>query len=136
MKKFTLLFLLTTCTFLLYSSTAYCQAKSKIEKKLTGKAYEKSRGADANIKSNSPTSDKKKEKSRGAALCMIYFDNYSGLYVNVYVDGDYMGTMSPYGSLTVNEYSGYATIYCKSTGGTKYWSDQGSCDGYYHFKLY
>lgn len=131
MKKvaFLLFFALTALTV-----TSFSQEKKSIEKKVTAKAYSASRGAaDPNIKSGAPKEDKKETQSRGA--CQIYFDNYSGLYVEVYVSGYYMGTMSGYGSLTVNA-GGYTTIYCKSTGGTKYWSDSGDCSGNYHFKLY
>ena len=114
--------------------SAFSQTKKTINRTVSSKAYEASRGQDPNIKSAAPTEDKRASQSRGADACEIYFDNYSGLYVNVYVDGDFMGTMSPYGSLTVRT-GGYTTIYCVSAGGTRYWSDSGDCSGYIHFRL-
>ncbi|MFZ4059232.1 MAG: hypothetical protein ACOYKE_13905 [Ferruginibacter sp.] len=118
------------------SVNTMAQGKKTITKKVVSTAYAASRGdADPNIKSSAPTEDKKQDKVRGADACTIYFDNYSGLYVDVYVNGDFMGTMSPYGSLTANG-GGYATIYCKSAGGTRVWSDAGNCEGNYRFKLY
>lgn len=132
MKKIAFLFFFAMTAL---TVTTYSQAKKTINKSLTSTAYSASRGAqDPNIKSSAPKEDKKAAKSRGANDCTIYFDNYSGLYVEVYVDGYYMGTMSGYGSLTVYA-GGYTTIYCKSTGGTRVWSDKGDCTGYYHYKL-
>ncbi len=131
MKK--TLFLLSFALTALFA-TSFSQQKKTIDKKVVSTAYSASRGAaDPKIKADVPAEDKKSVKERGD--CSIYFDNYSGLYVKVYVDGTYRGTMSGYGSLTVNTY-GYTTIYCKSTGGTRVWNDAGDCSGYYHFKLY
>ena len=132
MKK--VAFLLFFAMSVLTVST-FAQAKKTITKKVTSKEYSASRGAvDPKIKSGIPTEDVKVTKDRGDK-CQIFFDNYSGLYVEVYVSGYYMATMSPYGSLTVNA-GGYTTIYCKSTGGTRTWDDEGDCSGNYHFKLY
>lgn len=133
MKKVTFLLLFAMAAF---SVTTFAQKKESINKKVTSKAYTGARGAaDENIKSGAPKTDKKEAKgARGT--CQIYFDNYSGLYVDVYVDGNYKGTLSPSGAFNVYVGDGYTTIYCKSTGGTRYWSDSGNCDGYYHYKLY
>lgn len=39
-------------------------------------------------------------RTRGAAdLCLLHVDNRTGLYVALYTDGDYRGTISPYGDL-------------------------------------
>lgn len=117
-----------------FTLTSFCQEAKKIERKLTSQAYTASRGeADPNIKSGAPKEDKIADKSRGN--CVIYFENNSGLYVEVYVNGYYMGTMSGYGSLTVTT-GGYTTIYCKSTGGSRYWKDSGDCNGAYYYRLY
>jgi len=133
MKTIRILIIAVIATAFIHGST-FSQTKKTINKTVTSKAYQAARGQDPNIKSEAPTEDKKLEKSRGAYTCTIYFDNYSGLYVNVYVDGDFMGTVSPYGSLTVYA-TNYTTIYCVSAGGTRYWSDSGDCQGYYHYKL-
>ena len=133
MKTIRILLIAVIATAFIHGS-AFSQTKKTINKTVTSKAYEATRGQDPNIKSDEPTEDKRETKSRGADDCTIYFDNYSGLYVKVYVDGDYMGTMSPYGSLTVYA-GGYTTIYCVSVGNTRYWSDSGDCSGYYHYKL-
>lgn len=133
MKTIKILIIAFLATAFIHGS-AFSQTKKTINKTVKSKPYEATRGQDPKIKSNAPTEDQKQAKSRGAYTCTIYFDNYTGYYINVYVDGDYMGTTAPYGSLTVYA-TNYTTIYCVTTGGTRYWEDSGDCQGYYHFKL-
>jgi len=135
MKKTTCILLFTFILAAISHGSAYSQEKKAIEKTVKAKQLESSRGANPNIKSDIPTEDKKDSKSRGAYTCYIYFENYTDLYVKVYVNGYYMGMIGPYGDMTVRT-SDYADIYCVSAGGTRYWSDAGSCAGDYHYKLY
>ncbi len=120
------------------SSNAFSQTKEKKSKDVNAVKVEKSRGENPNIKQGRPTTDTpaaKPDKSRGD-VCIIGFDNYTGYYVDVYVDGVYRGTLDPWeNENTVTLYSGYKTIYCVTTGGTYEWSDSGNCDGYYYYKL-
>jgi hypothetical protein len=132
MKKAIYVVLVAVSMTLAFSTTA--SAQKKIEVKVESKAVEANRGANAHIKSGAPTSDKAESKSRGT--CSVYFSNYTGLYVNVYVDGYYKGQLSPYGAGTVSVGDGYTTIYCLSAGGTKEWSASGNCTGAYTYKLY
>jgi hypothetical protein len=132
MKKAIYLVLVAVSMTLAFSNTA--SAQKKMEVKVQSKAVESNRGANPNIKSGAPTTDKAESKARGT--CSVYFDNYTGLYVNVYVDGYYKGQLSPYGAGTVSVGDGYTTIYCLSAGGTKEWSAAGNCSGSYTYKLY
>ena len=114
------------------AQTAKKASKSVV---LKSQKVENSRGENPNIKTTAPTTDKKVDKSRGD-LCQINFDNYTGYYVNVYVDGNYQGQVGPYGSGNVYVVDGsYTTIYCQTAGGTYYWSTSGTCDYYFHYKL-
>ena len=117
------------------SLDASAQSKGKKTKVVTvhGKAAEASRGANP-IRTERPTTDEGREKSRGSA-CTVYFDNYTSLYIDVYMDGDYYGTVSPWGASTFSVGSGYTTIYCKSAGGTREWSAAGDCRETYRYKL-
>ncbi len=133
MKTIKILFIAFLATALIHGS-AFSQTKKKITKTVTSKPYEATRGQDPNIKSDAPTKDQEQTKTRGAYTCTIDFDNYTGYYVKIYVDGDYMGTVSPFGVLTVYA-TNYTTIYCVTIGGTKYWEDSGDCQGYYDFQL-
>ncbi len=132
MKKTLLSIFAAGCMLLAFSTGASAQKQIKV--KLESKAVAANRGTNPNIKSEAPTTDKKQSKPRG--VCSVYFDNYSGLYVKVYVDGYYQGTLSPYGAFTVNVGDGYTEIYCISTGGTRDWSASGDCRGRYTYSLY
>ena len=121
--------------FMMLAFTTTTSAQKKIAVKVESKPVDANRGSNnPNIKSDVPTTDKPASKPRGT--CSVYFDNYSGLYVKVYVDGYYMGTLSPYGAFTVNAADGYTEIYCISTGGTRYWTATGNCTGRYTYSLY
>ena len=118
------------------TTSVSAQAKAKKTVVIKSKAVEANRGTNPNIKSDVPTKDKQEAKNRAAAACSIYFDNFTGYYVKVYVDGDYKGTVGPYDSGTVTVGDGYTTIYCITSGGTKEWSATGNCtDSFYRFKL-
>ncbi|MEO6612112.1 MAG: hypothetical protein ABIT05_02820 [Chitinophagaceae bacterium] len=132
MKKTLLSIFAATCMLLTFSTSS--SAQKKINVKLTSKTVAINRGSNPNIKGEAPTTDNKQSKPRG--ICSVYFDNYSGLFVKVYVDGYYQGTLSPYGSFTVNVADGYTEIYCISTGGTKDWAATGNCTGKYIYSLY
>ncbi len=131
MKKTLIGMFAITCMMLAFTTTA--SAQKKIAVKLQSSAVEANRSA-SKIKGEAPTTDVVETKSRGT--CSVFFDNYSGLYVKVYVDGYYRGTLSPYGSFTVNVADGYTEIYCISTGGTRDWTATGNCTGRYTYSLY
>ena len=107
--------------------------KKKIDQTLTAKKVDKARGANPNIKSDVPTTDVPVAKSRGN--CSIYFDNYTGYYIKIFVDGYYKGTLDALGGSWVTVGDGYTTIYCVTAGGTLEWTAKGNCEGEYHFKL-
>jgi hypothetical protein len=136
MKKclFLCLFLFMTGTL---SFSVSAQEKPSKSVEVTGKAVPKSRGANPNIKMDIPTVDNpipRPPKSRGD-LCTVKFDNWTGLYIKIYVDGNYKGILDPWdkGSVTVG--SGYTKIYCVSTGGSREWNADGNCDGGYTYTL-
>jgi hypothetical protein len=118
-------------------STNYAQEKKSVDVK--AKKVETSRGENPNIKFSVPKTDDnpeaKPEKERGA-YCGIDFKNYTGYYIDIYVNGYYKGTLGPWADGSVTVYSGYTTIYCITTGGTLEWSDAGGCDYYFTYKLY
>lgn len=132
MKKTILSIFAAGCMLLAFSTSSFAQPKKAV--KVMSKTVATNRGVSPHIKVDMPTTDKKANKPRGT--CTVYFDNYSGLYVKVYVDGYYMGTLSPYGSFTVNAGDGYTEIYCISTGGTRDWEATGNCTGRYTYSLY
>ncbi|GAB3515448.1 hypothetical protein GCM10027442_31290 [Emticicia fontis] len=128
------MFLLLTGA-LSFSTSAQTKPSKSVE--VTGKAVAKARGANPNIKVDLPTVDNpvpKPPKSRGD-LCIVKFDNWTGLYIKVYVDGYYKGILDPWDKGTVTVESGYTKIYCISTGGTREWKADGNCEGVYTYTL-
>ncbi len=90
------------------------------------------------IKTDVPTTDvaAPAPANRGATEnCTMTFDNYTGYWVKVYVDGNFQGYVEPYGVGDVTVYGGYTTYYCETAGGTYYWSGEGNCEGEYHYNL-
>lgn len=135
-KAFTHFFALILFVLAVGVTSAHAQERKRPTKsvEVQGKDVVKSRGANPRIKSDMPTVDKPEAKSRGS-VCGIYFNNYTGLTIKLYVDGNYEGTVSPYGESAVVVGSGYTTIYCVSAGGTREWSASGNCSDVYEYKL-
>ncbi|MEP6701064.1 MAG: hypothetical protein ABJA85_07105, partial [Bacteroidota bacterium] len=91
MKKTILSVFAACCMMVAFSTTSMAQPKKNV--KVYAKTVAANRGVSPHIKVDMPTTDVKASRARGT--CSVYFDNYSGLYVKVYVDGYYMGTLSP-----------------------------------------
>jgi uncharacterized protein (UPF0333 family) len=119
---------------LLFAGTVDANAQAKKTVAVAGKAVAKSRGANPNIKMDAPTVDKPVAKNR-SATCAITFDNWTGLYIKIYVDGNYKGTVDAWGKGTVSVGDGYTTVYCVSVGGTREWTAAGDCREAYTYKL-
>ena len=131
MKKHLLMAFICLITTGMLSTPAMAQEHQKGKKivKVVGKKGK----IDKAIKTDRPMADVKVLKSK--THCSVYFNNYSGLYVNVYMDGIFWGTVSPYGGMTVAPGHGYSTIYCESAGGLWNWSASGECSTPYEFDL-
>jgi hypothetical protein len=79
-----------------------------------------------NIKAEANTNDKPQPIARGG--CHYQFDNYTGLYIKLYVDGYYKGTIDAWGKASIRVNSGYAKVYLVSVGGTREWNSSGDCN--------
>jgi len=116
-------------------NNANAQSKPARSIDVISKAVPKSRGVNPNIKQGAPTVDKPEAKSRGGEPCLIKFDNFTGLTVDIMVDGRYKATVAPYSDSTVKVGGGYTTMYCISAGKTKEWSHKGDCNGLITFNI-
>jgi hypothetical protein len=127
---------LIVCAMFAFMAVVFSSVDASAQKKVdvAGKTIAKHRGANPNIKKDAPTTDVPVSKPRGAA-CSVKFDNYTGLYIKVYVDGYYKGTLDAYGSGSVTVAGGYTKIYCVSAGGTREWNASGNCEGGYTYSL-
>lgn len=109
-------------------------AQRNVEVKST--AVPKANGTrNPNIKADAPTSDARPVAKVRGESCVVKFDNHSGLFIKVYVDGNYKGTLDAWGAGTVTVAGGYTKIYCISAGGTKEWNASGDCEGRYTYTL-
>ena len=135
MKKLLTLVVLT----LMVSFSSFSQEKEKKAVNLVAVKVTKTRGANANIKTDMDLKAKdvavpKPAGDRGD-FCSVRFDNWTGFDIKVYVDGDFYGYVSAWSDGTVTVLAGFTTIYCISAGGTFEWSAEGNCDSSYTYKL-
>ncbi|MGB3345616.1 MAG: hypothetical protein WBA61_17025 [Aequorivita sp.] len=129
MKKFLLTFGLT---LVLFSMSVTVQAQSKPQD-VFGQKVEATRGAQKHERPDDNVQMPKPDKSRGA--CCLNFDNYTGYYIDVWVDDVYRGRVSAYDEGNVCVYDGYTTWYAETAGGTYYWNGKGECQGSFNIKL-
>jgi hypothetical protein len=123
MKKFIIVALVAFLGSIVVPSALQAQTKEKKNIEEKSKTFEKTRGTDENIKTAKPTTDNKVEKpaaTRGE-LCYIYVNNYTGYAIDIYVDGDWMGTIAAYATAYTYAYPGNTKAYGKSIGGTRVW---------------
>ncbi|PLW93454.1 MAG: hypothetical protein C0592_06105 [Marinilabiliales bacterium] len=78
---------------------------------------------------NMPDVERPDPTATRGSYCELTFDNYTGYYINVWVDGEYRGMLDPWGTGYVTVGSGWTTWYCETSGGTYFWQDKGSCNG-------
>jgi hypothetical protein len=78
-----------------------------------------------------PNEDKPREKSKKRGYCYMYMDNYTGYYVDIWVEDQYQGRLSPYATsvrFDIWTSGNWAHWYAKSAGGTYYWSNDSYCN--------
>jgi hypothetical protein len=56
---------------------------------------------------------KKPAKTRGP-YCDVYVTNQTGYYIDIYVDGDWAGTASPYSRAKTSAWPGHTTVFGES----------------------
>lgn len=98
-----------------------------------GQKVESSRG---DVKHERPTKDVEAplENTRGP-VCCLGFDNYTGYYLDVWVDDIYRGRVAPYNYDELCVTGGFTTWYVETAGGTYYWNGSGDCQDSYNIKL-
>ena len=144
-------------TLLLVAGAAFTLASSALAQQAPAKkgettAASRSRGAaatDENIKKqrapNAPTgaaipapANKGGEATRGAAS-VVHLDNWTGYYIDLYVNGDFCATSGPWGDAYCLVPSGSAVLYGKAPlpgGDAITWGPRTAyVDGTYDWKL-
>lgn len=110
----------------------YASAQTKGQD-VIGQKVEASRGA---VKHERPTKDvvAPKVNTRGP-VCCLGFDNYTGYYLDVWVDNTYRGRVAPYEFDDLCVEGGFTSWYAETSGGTYYWDGSGDCQGSFNIKL-
>lgn len=121
--------LLVLVASFLIAGLSFAQEDGKEKKVIETKAtkVESTRGANPNIVTARPAVDNpapKPDESTRGDYCIVYVDNYSGYAIDIYVDGDYAGTVGAYGEGYTWAISGETKLYGLSTGGTVEWGPQ------------
>jgi len=139
------------CAYGVSAQTARQQGKKQtIElkgQKVTTRGAEK----DPNIISDSPVNDpnakidpppaKGGPVSRGGAACEVRFDNSTKLFIKVYIDGKYRGTIGPYDDAIGYAIPGETRVYARADfddGSYVYWGPKTyDCNSgqYIYFKM-
>ena len=123
MKKLLLFFIVVLGLSLVFQSQSFAQTKKKIA------VYGKSGSGDKNM--SAPSEDQVRPKSKKRGTCYLYLDNYTGYYVDVWVEDQYQGRLSPYATsvkFDVWTPGDWTKWYAKSAGGSYYWENSSYCN--------
>ena len=124
--------------------TLSAQDKDKTIKEIKSKDVIKTRDYNKNIQVLVPKTDddptpapaKKSGKDDEAVVEYdIIIDNFTGYYVDVYIDGMYKGTIGDWGTLNITVGEAYKKVYCITSGGSKDWLITGDFKEDYIWKL-
>jgi hypothetical protein len=80
---------------------------------------------------STPSGDEARPKAKKRGTCFLYLDNYTGYYVDVWVEDQYQGRLSPYATsvrFDVWTPGNYTHWYAKTAGGTYYWTNDSYCN--------
>ncbi|MBU0488899.1 MAG: hypothetical protein KKA07_07445 [Bacteroidetes bacterium] len=142
MKKTALILLAVFFCSIGFNSVSYGQDSDKDVVVIKSKDVVKTRNASSNIKVKAPTEDANpiaapsiKGGTASESECTLVFDNFTGFFVEIYVDGVYKGTVGAWGALTIYNSETYKKVYCITTGGSKDWLLKGKYDGTKKFRL-
>lgn len=100
---------------------------------LNGSKVVKSRGVSEYV---IPTGDVAIEKpvlSRGG--CVVDLDNWTGYYIDIWVDKVYKGRLNPWESSQMILPEGYDEVFCRTMGETYQWQSDGQCNEKFQLKL-
>lgn len=100
---------------------------------LNGTKVVKSRGVSEYV---IPTGDVAIEKpvlSRGG--CVVKFDNWTGYYIDLWVDKVYKGRLNPWENSQLVLPEGYTEVFCRTLGETYQWQSSGECNEEFLLKL-
>lgn len=125
------------CLTLIFTglNNVFSQDRDKTIKEIKSKDVVKTRNYNAHIQFGAPKNDKNPqpapankggEEVADLVELDVVVDNFTGYYVEVYIDGVYKGTVSDWGTLNFTVQEPYTKLYCITSGGTKDWLVKGT----------
>lgn len=93
----------------------------------------KSRGVSEYVIPSGDIAIEKPVLSRGG--CVVALDNWTGYYVDIWVDKVYKGRLCPWENSQLILPEGYAEVYCRTMGETYQWQSAGECNEQFQLKL-
>src|SRR5882762_686300 len=143
---FAMLLVLATQSALSWNAPTGEPQKGKVIELKATKSTTRGEGADPNIKSDKQTNDpnspmaapekKGGAKTRGGFLCEVRFDNRTKWFIKLYVDGNFRGTISPFGDAVAYALPGETRVYGRADfddGTYLYWGPQNYACGPNHY---
>jgi hypothetical protein len=100
---------------------------------LNGTKVVKSRGVSEYVIPTSDVAIEKPVMSRGG--CVVKFDNWTGYYIDLWVDKVYKGRLNPWENSQLILPEGYADVFCRTLGETYQWQSSGECNEEFLLKL-
>ncbi len=100
---------------------------------LNGTKVVKSRGVSEYVIPAGDVAMEKPVLSRGG--CVVKFDNWTGYYVDLWVDKVYKGRLNPWENSQLILPEGYAEVFCRTLGETYQWQSEGQCNEEFLLKL-
>jgi hypothetical protein len=119
--------LLLVGAFFLVSNVANAQQV------LNGSKVVKSRGVSEYVIPSGDVAIEKPVLSRGG--CVVKFDNWTGFYIDLWVDKVYKGRLNPWENSQLVLPEGYTEVYCRTMGETYQWQSSGECNEEFSLKL-
>ncbi|HMO33701.1 MAG TPA: hypothetical protein PKE63_09460 [Lacibacter sp.] len=124
MKKLVFMTLTVIGLSVVFGTTASAQAKPA-PKKVAVEAQPVKEKKDL----PGPDAAPREKSTRG--YCYVYFDNFTGNYVDVWVENIYQGRLSPYAkSVRIDVWvpGNWTKWYAQTTDGSLYWSNSSYCN--------
>jgi hypothetical protein len=138
MKKITMYSLIVVAMVTISSLSIHAQEADRSVISIKSKDVEKTRGGNPNIKVQVPKIDEKPLPAilpDVAGSFTVRFENATGFFVEVYLDGVYSGTVGAWGKLVVPADKAFDKVYCITTGGSRDWYAKGKQKDDVSFKL-
>jgi hypothetical protein len=93
----------------------------------------KSRGVSEYVIPSGDVFVEKPVLSRGG--CVVQFDNWTGYYIDIWVDKTYKGRLNPWENSQLILPEGYADVFCRTMGESYQWESAGECNEQFQLKL-